>query len=148
MSSSQCISLLKGLAHGGRTVICSVHTPSARLFAQFDNVYIVSDGQCMFQGRGQDIVPFLASLGLHCPKHYNPADFSELSCDIYFCILVLMADPNWATCPSGTTKYQICLTSYSKLIRLFSNICLLNSVAGFSLLTSQVFSVLSGISVH
>uniref|UniRef100_A0A1B6G7Z6 ABC transporter domain-containing protein n=1 Tax=Cuerna arida TaxID=1464854 RepID=A0A1B6G7Z6_9HEMI len=75
MSSSQCISLLKNLAHGGRTVICSIHTPSARLFSQFDNVYIVSDGQCMFQGLGEDIVPFLASLGLHCPKHYNPADF-------------------------------------------------------------------------
>ncbi|XP_054261169.1 ATP-binding cassette subfamily G member 4-like [Macrosteles quadrilineatus] len=75
MSSSQCISLLKNLAHGGRTVICSIHTPSARLFSQFDHVYIVSEGQCVFQGRGEDIVPFLASLGLHCPKHYNPADF-------------------------------------------------------------------------
>lgn len=77
MSSSQCLSLLKTLAEGGRTVICSIHTPSARLFALFDNVYIVAEGQCVFQGLGEDIVPFLATLGLHCPKHYNPADFSK-----------------------------------------------------------------------
>lgn len=75
MSSSQCISLLKSLAEGGRTVVCSIHTPSAKLFALFDNVYIVAEGQCVFQGLGVDIVAFLTTLGLHCPKHYNPADF-------------------------------------------------------------------------
>nr|CAD7196648.1 unnamed protein product [Timema douglasi] len=75
LSSSQCIVLLKKLAEGGRTVICSIHTPSARMFAQFDHVYIVSSGQCVFQGQGSDMVPFLSSLGLPCPKHYNPADF-------------------------------------------------------------------------
>ena len=77
LSSSQCIKLLKMLARGGRTVICSVHTPSAKLFEMFDHVYIVSEGQCVFQGRGRDIVPFLSSLGLQCPKTYNPADFSK-----------------------------------------------------------------------
>nr|CAD7452776.1 unnamed protein product [Timema tahoe] len=75
LSSYQCIALLKKLAQGGRTVICSIHTPSARMFAQFDHVYIVSSGQCVFQGQGSDMVPFLSSLGLPCPKHYNPADF-------------------------------------------------------------------------
>nr|QIK02748.1 ATP-binding cassette sub-family G member 1-like protein [Nilaparvata lugens] len=75
LASSQCISLLKALARGGRTVICSIHTPSARLFSLFDHVYIVSEGQCVFQGHGHDIVAFLASFGLNCPKHYNPADF-------------------------------------------------------------------------
>lgn len=75
LSSSQCIFLLKSLAEGGRTVICSIHTPSAKLFALFDNVYIIAEGQCVFQGLGADIVAFLTTLGLHCPKHYNPADF-------------------------------------------------------------------------
>lgn len=75
LSSSQCVHLLKNLARGGRTVICSIHTPSARLFALFDNVYLVSEGQCVFQGNGDDIVPFLSQFGLQCPKTYNPADF-------------------------------------------------------------------------
>nr|AIN44110.1 ATP-binding cassette sub-family G member 1-like protein [Laodelphax striatellus] len=75
LASSQCISLLKALAQGGRTVICSIHTPSARLFSLFDHVYVVSEGQCVFQGHGHDIVEFLATFGLNCPKHYNPIDF-------------------------------------------------------------------------
>lgn len=75
LSSSQCVSLLKDLAYGGRTIICSIHTPSAKLFAMFDHIYIVAEGQCMFAGVGQDMVPYLSTIGLNCPKHYNPADF-------------------------------------------------------------------------
>ncbi|XP_026479510.1 ATP-binding cassette sub-family G member 4-like [Ctenocephalides felis] len=75
MASSQCVQLLKHVASGGRTVICSIHTPSAKLFAMFDHVYIVAAGQCIYQGAGEYIVPYLSSLGLHCPIHYNPADF-------------------------------------------------------------------------
>ncbi|XP_050422487.1 ATP-binding cassette subfamily G member 4-like [Adelges cooleyi] len=75
LSSSQCVALLKELASGGRTIVCSIHTPSAKLFAMFDHVYIVSEGQCVFTGDGQDIVQYLSTVGLNCPKHYNPADF-------------------------------------------------------------------------
>jgi len=79
LSSAQCLSLLKALATGGRTVICVIHTPSARLFHMIDNVYIVAEGQCAFQGNGQQVIPFLEmSCGLSCPKTYNPADFGEL----------------------------------------------------------------------
>lgn len=76
LSCSQCITLLKKIAEGGRTVICSIHTPSAKLFTLFDNVYIISSGQCVYQGYGPNVVPFLSNLGLECPKHFNPADFS------------------------------------------------------------------------
>ncbi|EEB12071.1 ABC transporter, putative [Pediculus humanus corporis] len=75
LSSSQCISLLKVLAMGGRTIVCSIHTPSARLFSMFDHVYIVAHGYCVFQGCVNDIVPFLQTFGFNCPTHYNPADF-------------------------------------------------------------------------
>jgi ABC-type multidrug transport system ATPase subunit len=76
-SSSQCIELLRRIAHGGRTVICSIHTPSAKVFEMFDHVYIVANGQCIYQGEGHNIVPFTESIGLRCPKTYNPADFSK-----------------------------------------------------------------------
>ena len=64
MSSSQCVELLRRIAHGGRTVICSIHTPSAKIFAMFDHVYIMANAQCVYQGKGDYIVPYLDSLGL------------------------------------------------------------------------------------
>ncbi|XP_045481180.1 ATP-binding cassette sub-family G member 1-like [Harmonia axyridis] len=75
VACSQCIGLLKLLALGGRTVICSLHTPSAKLFSIFDNTYILSEGQCVYQGYGPSIVPYLGNIGLVCPLSYNPADF-------------------------------------------------------------------------
>ncbi|KAK9871012.1 hypothetical protein WA026_009972 [Henosepilachna vigintioctopunctata] len=80
VACSQCIGLLKLLAELGRTVICAVHTPSAKLFSIFDNVYIVSQGQCVYQGYGPSVVPFLASIGLVCPLSYSPADFMMEVC--------------------------------------------------------------------
>lgn len=77
LSCYQCITLLKLLAEGGRNVICSIHTPSAKLFAIFDDIYILNQGQCVYQGHGSEIVPFLETVGLTCPIHYNPADFSK-----------------------------------------------------------------------
>lgn len=77
LSGSQVMELLRKLAHGGRTVICSIHTPSAKIFEMFDHIYVVAKGQCIFQGRGENIVPYVETIGIRCPKTYNPADFSE-----------------------------------------------------------------------
>lgn len=74
-SSTQCIKLLKQLAQEGRTVVCTIHTPSALLLQMFDNLYALVDGKCIYQGWSMNLVPFLSELGLVCPESYNPADF-------------------------------------------------------------------------
>ncbi|KOB75819.1 ATP-binding cassette transporter subfamily G, partial [Operophtera brumata] len=57
-SCFQCISLLKTLARGGRTIICTIHQPSA--------------------------LEWLGSLSLECPSYHNPASFIiEVSCGEY-----------------------------------------------------------------
>ncbi|XP_026500914.2 ATP-binding cassette sub-family G member 1-like [Vanessa tameamea] len=75
VASSTCVSLLKRVARGGRTVICSLHTPSARIFSVFDHVYVVADGRCAYQGTAAGVIPFLKEINLPCPTTYNPADF-------------------------------------------------------------------------
>lgn len=75
VTTKQVVQLLRTLARQGRTIVCTIHQPSASIFELFDHVYIVAKGLCVYQGTTQELIPFLSSMGLHCPTHYNPADF-------------------------------------------------------------------------
>jgi ATP-binding cassette, subfamily G (WHITE), member 1 len=66
---------LKRLAQEGRTIICTIHSPSPYLFEIFDLVYTLAQGQVIYQGSSQNLVPFLRQLDLPCPKFYSPSDF-------------------------------------------------------------------------
>lgn len=78
VSTLHTLKLLRRLAHQGRTIVCTIHQPSASLFQLFDSVYVLSRGQCVYQGATDQLVSFLASTGFYCPTHYNPADFGKL----------------------------------------------------------------------
>ncbi|XP_033210226.1 ATP-binding cassette sub-family G member 1 [Belonocnema kinseyi] len=75
-SCSQCIALLQRLARvERRTIVCTIHQPSALLFEMFDQLYAVAEGHCIYRGPIHSLVPHLASVGAHCPPYHNPADF-------------------------------------------------------------------------
>ncbi|XP_039308331.1 ATP-binding cassette sub-family G member 1-like isoform X2 [Solenopsis invicta] len=75
-SSSQCVALMKRLAElERRTVICTIHQPSASLLEKFDSLYVMADGHCIYRGPVRSLIPHLASVGAQCPFNYNVADF-------------------------------------------------------------------------
>lgn len=81
VSSTQCMRVLKQLAREGRTIICTIHQPSAMLFNMIDHLYVVANGSCVYTGGTRNLVPYLSSAGLHCPTHYSPVDFLMEVCN-------------------------------------------------------------------
>nr|CAI5822482.1 unnamed protein product [Callosobruchus analis] len=75
VTSKQCVALLKQLAITGRTVICTIHQPSATIFEMFDHLYVLSSGKCIYQGSVKGMLPYLEEVNLICPPYHNPADY-------------------------------------------------------------------------
>lgn len=75
LSCFQCISLLKHLADNGHTVVCTIHQASAKIFEQFTKLYVLIEGECLYDGFSNELLTFLSSHNLECPLYHNPADF-------------------------------------------------------------------------
>lgn len=75
VASTQCIKCLKDITKEGRTIIITIHQPSAIMLDLFDHIYALSDGCCVFQGSSKNLIRFLDELGLPCPITHNTTDF-------------------------------------------------------------------------
>ncbi|XP_015110805.1 ATP-binding cassette sub-family G member 4 [Diachasma alloeum] len=116
-STLQCIAMLQHLARGGRTIVCTIHQPSAAIYEMFDHIYLVADGHCMFQGSPANTVPYFGSIGLHCPKYHNPADYMiEVVSKEYgnFSEQLIAAASGTKSWRSGYIKKAFLVTSFSR----------------------------------
>ncbi|XP_054777488.1 ABC transporter G family member 25 [Prosopis cineraria] len=59
----------------GKTVVASVHQPSSRVFQMFDKILVLSEGQCVYFGKGSEAMNYFESLGFKPSFAMNPADF-------------------------------------------------------------------------
>ncbi|EAA14886.4 AGAP008889-PA, partial [Anopheles gambiae str. PEST] len=92
-SSLYTIKLLQGLAREGRTIVCTIHQPSATVYEMFDHVYVLAEGHCVYQGSALNTVPYLRSVGLHCPAYHNAADYCKFLRCLCVCVLYFLIHP-------------------------------------------------------
>ncbi|KAF3632128.1 putative 10-deacetylbaccatin III 10-O-acetyltransferase-like [Capsicum annuum] len=58
----------------GRTIIASIHQPSADVFNLFHSLYILSSGRTVYFGPASAAIEFFGTNGFPCPLHQNPSD--------------------------------------------------------------------------
>ncbi|CAH0406882.1 unnamed protein product [Chilo suppressalis] len=78
LDSSMCkqlVFLFHQLARQGRTVVVSMHQPSAALLQMVDKLYVVVAGSCAYTGSIPGLLPYLQQMNLMCPPYHNPVDF-------------------------------------------------------------------------
>ena len=68
------VTLMGKLAKADRTILCTIHQPTSELFALFDRVCLVSEGEIVYMGESAAALDYFSRAGLPCPANYNPAD--------------------------------------------------------------------------
>lgn len=66
----------------------TIHQPSSRMYAEFDRLLLLADGNTMYAGPASAALDHFEAAGLPCTAHYNPADFF---------LEVRLYDYNWHT---------------------------------------------------
>lgn len=69
------VSTLGALAQKGKTIVTSVHQPSSRVYQMFDSVMVLSEGRCIYFGKGSEAMSYFDSVGFSPSFPMNPADF-------------------------------------------------------------------------
>ena len=66
---------LKRLAHGGTTVVVTVHQPRANIFRLFDRLLLLHKGRPVYCGAATEAIQYFGRLGCACPQYENPVSF-------------------------------------------------------------------------
>lgn len=56
-------------------IVCTIHTPSTKVYNGFDQVMVMSRGREVYAGDAKDALPYFDSIGFSCPEDTNPAEF-------------------------------------------------------------------------
>ncbi|KAK9385016.1 P-loop containing nucleoside triphosphate hydrolase protein [Lipomyces mesembrius] len=75
-TAASILTVLKGLAEEGRTIVCTIHQPRSDLFSFFGNILLLAKGgRAAYTGPGkEDVLKYFADCGYTCPPLTNPAD--------------------------------------------------------------------------
>ncbi|KAM3136282.1 hypothetical protein pb186bvf_011581 [Paramecium bursaria] len=70
-----CMNILKQIAKNQqRTIIFTIHQPSADIYNLFDKLIILNHGQTVYQGQADQLIKYISRLGLDVDTFNNPID--------------------------------------------------------------------------
>jgi ABC-type multidrug transport system ATPase subunit len=78
--ASKVVESLVTLAAAGHTIICTIHQPSASVFAKFHLLLLLSQGRLLYNGATANCATFFSSLGFDRQPFTNEADFAIYVC--------------------------------------------------------------------
>ena len=74
--AERIISVLRGIAAQGCTVVLTIHQPSSKVWRMLDDVMLLTEGRCVYFGERISCLPTLRAAGYTCPPETNPAEFA------------------------------------------------------------------------
>ena len=81
LDSSTTFSIVKTLGQFTHlmdsTVVVSLLQPAPETFNLFDDVILLSEGQCVYHGPREDVMTFFEACGFKCPDRKGIADFLQ-----------------------------------------------------------------------
>ncbi len=73
-TAMKIVQIMRKLAMRGRTIIATIHQPNSQIFAQFDQLMILSLGRIVYFSSAKNAVAHFDRLGYTCPPNKNPAE--------------------------------------------------------------------------
>nr|CAJ2467136.1 unnamed protein product [Leishmania braziliensis] len=75
VTSAKVVHLLRQLSRMGRTVIYTIHQPTAEVLSYFDDVMLMTQGRIAYHGTMAASLDYFESIGFVCPSKYTPTDY-------------------------------------------------------------------------
>jgi len=74
-TANEIMKLMKEIADDNRTVIASIHSPTAFCFSLFDNLLLLASGNVAFCGKASEAEAFLSSVGFDRDASYTTSEW-------------------------------------------------------------------------
>ena len=79
-TADEVIELLWQLSRDGRTVACTIHSPTGAAFQKFDDLHMLNEGKTIYDGALSGVQPYFENLGYQkCPEMSLPEWLVDLT---------------------------------------------------------------------
>lgn len=75
VTAAHVCALMKKLSNRGRTVIFTIHQPTAACVEHFDDIMLMCRGVAVYHGPMAEAVDYFTEIGYPCPETHTPTDF-------------------------------------------------------------------------